>query len=84
MQMLADVLNMPVNVAASDQTCALGSAMFAAVASGEFYNIADAMASMGQGIEKTYYPDTEKSAVYNQLFEKYLKAGSALEHSAII
>ena len=84
MQMLADVLNMPVNVATSDQTCALGSAMFAAVASGEFINITDAMASMGQGIEQTYYPDAEKSAIYNKLFAQYLQAGSVLEHYAII
>ena len=84
MQMLADVLNMPVNVATSDQTCALGSAMFAAVASGEFINITDAMASMGQGIEQTYYPDAEKSAIYNKLFAQYFQAGSVLEHYAII
>ncbi len=34
MQIVADVLNMPIKVAASDQTCALGSAMAASVVAG--------------------------------------------------
>ena len=84
MQMCADILNMPVKTAACDQTCALGGAMFAAVASGEFADIAEAMESMGQGFENCYTPDTETSAVYNKLFQKYLKAGSLLENSGLI
>ena len=34
MQIVADVLNMPIKVASSDQTCALGSAMAASVMAG--------------------------------------------------
>ncbi len=34
MQIVADVLNMPIRVAKSDQTCALGSAMAASVVAG--------------------------------------------------
>ena len=34
MQIVADVLNVPIRVASSDQTCALGSAMAASVVAG--------------------------------------------------
>ena len=84
MQMCADVLNMPIKVAASEQTCALGSAMFAAVASGKFADIFGAMKSMGQGTEMSYYPDAENSVVYDDLFRKYQKAGSLLEKSGLL
>ena len=84
MQMCSDILNMPVKIASCDQTCALGGAMFAAVAAGEFSDICGAMQSMGQGFEKCYYPDPERAAVYDELFGRYLKAGSLLENSGLI
>ena len=37
MQMMADVMNMPIRIHQSEQTCALGAAMFAATASRYLY-----------------------------------------------
>ena len=84
MQMYADILNMRIDIAASEQTCALGSAMFSAVASGKYPDIFSAMKNMGQGIEISYYPDAGTSAIYDNLFHKYQKAGCLLEKSALI
>ena len=53
MQIVADVLNMPIKVAASEQTCALGSAMAAAVVSGVYKDIPAAQKAMGGGVEQS-------------------------------
>jgi L-ribulokinase len=42
MQIVADVLNMPIKVARSEQACALDSAMAAAVVAGVYPNTAEA------------------------------------------
>jgi len=49
MQILADVLNMPVKVAKSTQAVALGAAMFAIVAAGYYKDIYQAQKSMSSG-----------------------------------
>ena len=61
MQIVADVLNMPIKVAASEQTCALGSAMSASVAAGIHKDIPSAQKAMGGGFEKEYHPDPSKA-----------------------
>ncbi|MDR3161727.1 MAG: ribulokinase, partial [Spirochaetaceae bacterium] len=53
MQILADVLNMPIKVPANDQSVALGAAMFAAVAAGLYPDIPAAQAVLCPPIEKT-------------------------------
>lgn len=68
MQIVADVLNMPVSVAASDQTCALGSAMAASVAAGIHRDIPSAQKAMGAGFEKDYHPNPERAEKYEKLF----------------
>ena len=57
MQIVADVLNVPIRVASSDQTCALGSAMAASVVAGVHGDIPAAQKAMGSGFEKEYQPD---------------------------
>jgi L-ribulokinase len=47
MQIVADVLNMPIKVARSEQACALGSAMAAAVVAGVYPNTAEAQKENG-------------------------------------
>ncbi|MCU0404319.1 MAG: ribulokinase [Chitinophagaceae bacterium] len=79
MQMMADVMNMPIRIHKSDQTCALGAAMFAATAAGIYDKVEDAMASMGPGFEKEYIPDPERALVYARRYKRYLQLGSLTE-----
>jgi len=80
MQIVADVLNMPIKVASSDQTCALGSAMEAAVVAGIHKDIPAAQKAMGGGFEKEYKPDPARAEKYEELFRKYKKLGSFIEN----
>jgi L-ribulokinase len=79
MQVTADVLNMPIKVATSEQTCALGAAMFAAVAAGIYESVSVAQEKIGSGFSRTYTPNAENAKVYDRLYEKYLKLGRTLE-----
>ncbi|WP_439585518.1 ribulokinase [Dyadobacter bucti] len=80
MQTLADVLNMPIKVATSEQACALGAAMFAAVASGIFESLQQAQEAMNSGFDAVYYPRPDQSRVYQSLYTKYLQSGKFLEN----
>lgn len=71
MQTLSDVLGMPIKVARSEQTCALGAAMFAAVVAGIYPSVEEAQGKMGQGFIRTYLPDMKKQKVYDELYQKY-------------
>jgi L-ribulokinase len=79
MQVVADVLNMPIKVARSEQACALGSAMAAAVAAGVYANTFEAQKKMGSGIETEYHPIPENVEKYKMLYEKYKKFGKFIE-----
>ena len=79
MQIVADVLNMPLKVAASEQTCALGSAMAASVVAGVYKDIPSAQKAMGGGFEKEYHPDPVRAKKYESLFRKYKELGSFIE-----
>ncbi|MCU0455428.1 MAG: ribulokinase [Bacteroidales bacterium] len=80
MQIVCDVLNMPIKVAASDQTCALGSAMAASVVAGIHKDIPSAQKAMGGGFEKVYNPDPVRAKTYVELYEKYKKLGEFIEN----
>jgi len=75
MQVMASVLNMPIRVHSSDQTCANGAAMFAATAAGIYNKVEDAMNAMGQGFEKTYLPQEDRVAYYAKRYKMYLEWG---------
>jgi L-ribulokinase len=79
-QIVTDVLNVPIKVAASDQTCAMGSAMAAAVVAGVYKDIPSAQKAMDSGFEKEYKPDPERAEKYEMLFKKYKKLGSLIEN----
>jgi len=79
MQMMADVMDMPIRIHRSEQTCALGAAMFAATAAGVYQKVEDAMAAMGQGFDAEYKPDPKKVPVYAERFSRYKKLGQFIE-----
>ncbi len=79
MQVVSDVLDMPIKVAKSEQACALGTAMAASVVAGIYKNVETAQKNMGGGFEKTYYPNPKNSAVYKALYEQYSKIGDFIE-----
>ncbi len=79
MQIVCDVLNMPIKVARSEQACALGSAMAASVVAGIHKDIPAAQEAMGGGFEKEYKPDPVRAEIYNKLYQKYKKLGSFIE-----
>ena len=80
MQIVADVLNMPIKIARSDQTCALGSAMAASVMAGVHKDFPSAQKAMGGGFEKEYKPDPVRAGKYEELYRKYKKLGSFIEN----
>ena len=71
MQVMADVMNMPIRIHKSEQTCAAGAAMFAATAAGLYSRVEDAMNAMGQGFDAVYQPNKSLVNVYSQRYEKY-------------
>lgn len=80
MQTLANVLNVPIKVATSEQTCALGAAMCAAVVAGTYNSIEEAQKAMNSGFDTEYVPDPTKVEVYQKLYEKYLELGGFVEY----
>jgi L-ribulokinase len=70
---------MPIKVARSEQACALGSAMAAAVVAGVYATTADAQKKMGGGIETEYHPVPENVEKYQAIYRKYTKLGKFIE-----
>jgi L-ribulokinase len=79
MQTVADVLNMPILVARSEQACALGSAMAAAVVGGLYTTVLDAQKAMGNGFEIEYKPIAENVEKYKALYADYSRIGKIIE-----
>jgi L-ribulokinase len=79
MQMMADVMDMPIRIHKSEQTCALGAAMFAATAAGIYSKVEEAMIAMGQGFDTEYFPDKTKVEIYRKRFDKYKALGKFIE-----
>jgi L-ribulokinase len=80
MQMMADILEMPMRTHAGEQTCAAGAAMFAATAAGFYARVEEAMQAMGQGFDKTYLPNPATKELYRLRYSKYEQLGSLLEN----
>ncbi|WP_437840346.1 ribulokinase [Sorangium sp. So ce1153] len=79
MQVLADVLDMNVEVRAGEQPVALGAAMFAATAAGLHATVEGAQRAMSPGTEAIYRPDAARVALYDALYRDYVALGSFVE-----
>lgn len=78
MQVLSDIMGVPIKVAATQQAGALGAAMCAALAAGVFHSMESALESLGQGYMREYVPRAENREIYNLLYSKYRKLGDFL------
>ncbi len=79
MQICSDVLGMDISVSASDESCALGGAMFAATAAGLYPDALAAQAAMRAPVERVYKPDPAMHAVYDKIYVKYRALGAFAE-----
>ena len=77
LQIYADVTGRTFRISASDQTPALGSAMFGAVAAGAeaggYKTIEDAARAMARLKDEAYRPDPIAQATYDVLYGEYLR-----------
>jgi L-ribulokinase len=79
MQVMADVMNMPIRIHKSELTCALGAAMFGATAAGLYNKVEDAMIQMGQGFDQEFRPNPKAVDVYAKRYQRYRDVGHSLE-----
>ena len=79
MQLMSNVINMPIRIHRSEQTCALGAAMFAATAAGIYNRVEEAMEVMGQGFDAEYSPNADMVSVYEKRYQQYKKFGGFIE-----
>jgi L-ribulokinase len=75
MQMMADILGMPIRIHQFKHTCALGAAMFAAVVAGIYPTVEEAMAAMGRGFDVVYEPNIALKEIYQQRYNQYSVLG---------
>ncbi|MDG2167447.1 MAG: FGGY-family carbohydrate kinase, partial [Opitutales bacterium] len=81
MQIYADITGREMLISSSSQTCALGSAVGAAVVAGSekggYDDFQSAQAAMTSLKDESYKPNPEAQAVYNDLFGEYKKLHDA-------
>ena len=68
--MIANILNVKVDVIESEEGPALGGAMLAAVANGEFASVEDAAAKIVKIVD-TVEPDPELVAKYEERYQQF-------------
>lgn len=71
MQLLADITRRPISVSLAEQTGALGSAVFAAVAAGVYDDVFAAAEAMASVQKNAYVPNEDNSKAYDALFDIY-------------
>ena len=83
MQLLADTSGRSVHVPASTEVPARGSALFGAVAGGAFDNIGAAIAATRPGTARTYTPDPQARAVYDEVYAVYREVYETLGRTQV-
>ncbi len=81
MQIYADVCNRPMKISRSTQTCALGAAIFGAVAGGAYRTTQAAQRAMTGVKRLVYRPQRHNAETYAELYELYLKLHDAFGRS---
>ncbi len=71
MQIYADIMGRPLLVAASEQTCALGAALFGAASGGDI-SLSEGQKNCCRVREVEYHPIPENAALYQRLYQLYL------------
>lgn len=79
MQIMSDVLNLPVKICNVEQAGALGAAIFASVASGVYSKVQEATEKMNGGFSRIYVPNEQNVEIYNNLYARYLAIGKFSE-----
>ncbi|MGJ8691395.1 MAG: ribulokinase [Thalassotalea sp.] len=79
MQTCADVWNCSIDVLESEQSCALGAAIYAATAAGIYPNVASAQHAMASPVEKTYQANVKNAEKYNVLYQQYQALASYVD-----
>ncbi|PHR93476.1 MAG: ribulokinase [Leeuwenhoekiella sp.] len=83
MQSLANTLNVPIKVAASDQAPALGAAVYAAVAAGIYPDVITASQTLGSDYEAEYQPQPEYLEIFSEQMERYVALSTFVEKSIL-
>lgn len=79
LQILADVLNMPITVCRSEQVCALGAAICAATAAGCYSSIPVAQSHMASDFASQYTPAAAAAKTYDGLYARYTHLAKLME-----
>ena len=78
MQMMADVMNMPIRIHKSEQTCA-GCSHVCSNSCRIYPKVEDAMEAMGQGFDAEYNPDAKQTSIYAKRYRQYSEPGDFIE-----
>lgn len=78
---IADVTGLEVVMSESEETCALGAAVFAGVAAGAFKNTESAQSALCRVSDKPILPNQDNHARYSELFKVWTDAQTQLAAS---
>ena len=79
MQTCADIINKPIRISESDQACALGAAIFAAVAAGVYPDTEAAMSVMSAKYDIVYTPNPAQAKLGEELYQQYCSYADLVE-----